>query len=94
MRLRPELKGGEAFDEETLVSKYVVQNPDGNEARLLQLMKRMTAISPPESLFSSMLSAFDDRYYGLEALALASIVEQDARREDIYELQAIPGLAE
>jgi ATP-dependent helicase YprA (DUF1998 family) len=94
VRLRPELKGGEAFNEETLVSKYVTQNPDGNESRLLQLVKRMTAISPPESLFSSMLSAFDDRYYGLEALALASIVEQDARREDIYELQAIPGLAE
>jgi ATP-dependent helicase YprA (DUF1998 family) len=94
VRLRPELKAGEGFNEEPLVSKYVLQNPNGNEARLLQLMKRMTAISPPESLFSAMLSAFDDRYYGLEALALASIVEQDARREDIYQLPTIPGLAE
>ena len=94
VRLRPELKAGERFNDELLVSRYVDQNPDGDEIKLTQLMRRVASNAPPESLFINMLSAFTHRYYGLEALALASLIEQDARREDILDLPPIPGVAE
>lgn len=94
VRLRPELKAGERFNDELLVARYDDQNPDGDETKLTQLMRRVASNAPPESLFINMLSAFTHRYYGLEALALASLIEQDARRDDIYDLPAIPGVAE
>lgn len=94
VRLRPELKAGERFGDELLVARYVDQSPKGDETKLTQLMRRVASNAPPESLFLAMLSAFEDRYYGLEALALASLVEQDARREDILLLKSIPGVAE
>jgi ATP-dependent helicase YprA (DUF1998 family) len=94
VRLRPELKAGERFGDELLVARYVDQTPKGDEPKLTQLMRRVASNAPPESLFLAMLSAFDDRYYGLEALALASLVEQDARKEDILLITPILGVAE
>lgn len=57
-------------------------------------MRRVASNAPPESLFINMLSAFTHRYYGLEALALASLIEQDARREDVQALPSVAGVAE
>ena len=94
VRLRPELKAGERFNDELLVGRYVDQNPAGDELKLSQLMRRVASNAPPESLFINMLSAFTHRFYGLEALALASLIEQDARRDDICALPPIPGIAE
>src|ERR1019366_1809406 len=92
VRLRPELKQGERFSEPEQVARYVEQFPHGDSMRLMQLKTRMTAAAPPESLFSAILSAFNHRYYGLEAFALASLAEQDARTEDILALPNINGL--
>jgi ATP-dependent helicase YprA (DUF1998 family) len=94
VRLRPELKQSERFGEEQLVSRYVEQFPQGDSTRLMQLKTRMASAAPPESLFFAMLSAFNHRYYGLEAFALASLVEQDARTEDILALPIIKGFVE
>lgn len=93
VRIRPELKAGERFNDELLVSRYVDETPN-DEIKLSQLMRRVASNAPPESLFINLLSAFTHRFYGLEALALASLVEQDARRDDIYLLPSIPGVAE
>jgi hypothetical protein len=62
--------------------------------KLMQLKTRMASAAPPESLFTAMLSAFNHRYYGLEAFALASLVEQEARTEDILALPNIKGFVE
>lgn len=68
VRLRPELKAGERFNDELLVARYVDQHPLGDETKLTQLMRRVASNAPPESLFINMLSAFTHRYYSLEAL--------------------------
>src|ERR1019366_2673617 len=49
VRLRPELKQGERFGEEDLVSRYVEHFPQGDSMRLMQLKTRMTSAVPPES---------------------------------------------
>ena len=92
VRLRPELKGGELFSEEGTVEDFVKQQRSGDEYRYLQL--EMRTASAPDSLFASMLKAFNDRFTGLEALGLASLVERTKRAVDICSLPTIKGFAE
>jgi ATP-dependent helicase YprA (DUF1998 family) len=93
VRLRPELKGLEKFEAEKYVSDYV-RNHLGDSNKLLALLVQVSGMTPPESLFAGILSAFDDRYYGLESLALGSLGERFARAEEIKDLPNITGYAE
>jgi ATP-dependent helicase YprA (DUF1998 family) len=94
VRLRPELRALEKFEAEKYVSDYVDKYPNGDPAKLLELLVRVSSMSPPEALFEGILSAFDDRYYGLESLALGSLAESESRRDDLASLSTIPGFAE
>jgi ATP-dependent helicase YprA (DUF1998 family) len=93
VRLRPELKASEKFEAEKYVSNYVTKYPSGDSHKLLALLVQVSSMTPPEALFAGILSAFDDRYYGLESLALGSLAERTSRSEEIHELPDIPGFA-
>lgn len=90
VRLRPELKVGESFQDETLVEEAVRSGALTRETDLLQLLVRLRGSAPPESLLRSITKSLTDRYYGLESLALASLTE---RSEHSPKIQALPEIS-
>ncbi len=94
VRLRPELKVGESFHEESLVEEAVGNGALSSDADLLSLLVQLRTATPPESLLKAIATSFTDRYYGLEPLALASIVERAQHRPRCESLPGIPGVAE
>jgi hypothetical protein len=94
VRLRPELKEGESFHDENLVEQAVDARALEDETKLLQLLVRMRGSAPPESLLRFITTSLGDRYYGLESLALASIVERSEHSPKINALPDIPTSAQ
>ena len=94
VRLRPELKSGESFQDETVVEEAVVSGSLEGDSNLLQLLVRLRSSAPPESLLRAITNAIGDRYYGLESLALASLVERQEHSPKIAALPEIPGYAQ
>lgn len=94
VRLRPELKVGESFQDESLVEEEVRNGALTRDTDLLQLLVRLRGSRPPESLLRAITTSLTDRYYGLESLALASIVERSEHSLKIYSWQDIPGYAQ
>ena len=93
VRLRPELKTGEHFGEEYAVEQAIRSGALNDPTKLLILWGNMRAAPMPESLLFAVMDAFLDRYYGLEALALASIVERASHTSSLASLPNIPGVA-
>lgn len=93
VRLRPELHSGEDFNAELLVEEAVRNELLQNPTALLRTWGELRAAGIPESLLSGIMDTLSDRYYGLEALALASIVETVNHRPAIESLPDIPGVA-
>ena len=89
VRLRPELRGGETFQDEYLVEQAVNNGDLEQETTLLQLLLNLRASAPPESLLKAITDTMGDRYYGLEALALASFVE---RSEHTFKVTSLPDI--
>lgn len=94
VRLRPELHAHESFEAEEIVEDAVEAGDLGDPHELLSLTLDLRAHRPPEALLSSMLSTLSDKFYGMEALALATLREKDRHRKKIVGLPEIPGLAE
>ena len=94
VRLRPELKASEKFEAEKYVSDYVTKYPTGDASKLLELLVQVSSMTPPDALFAGILSAFDDRYYGLESLALGSLAERASKSSEIHDLPSIPGFVD
>ena len=94
VRLRPELKEGETFNDEAVVADAVKQGALTDDNALLGLLVRLRSGSPPASILRAMLFCLSDRYYGFESLALASIVERSGLTEAIRGLPDVPGVAE
>ncbi|MGB3975494.1 MAG: DEAD/DEAH box helicase [bacterium] len=94
VRLRPELKFGESFQDENLVERAVRNEVLTKDADLLELLLQIRASAPPESLLRAIMKSLTDSYYGLESLALASIVERPVHTLIISSWPEIPGYAE
>jgi ATP-dependent helicase YprA (DUF1998 family) len=94
VRLRPELKSGENFDEELSVEQAVKNGVLDSPSDMLDLFVTVRASTPPEFLLAGIIETLQDRYYGMEALALASIVERNKHHTNIKALPAIPSVAE
>lgn len=94
VRLRPELKSGESFNEPVIVEEAVKNNalPQGND--LLQLFMRFRSATPPASLLRAIMKSLTDKYYGMESLALATIREHLGHSTKIQALPDIPGIAD
>lgn len=94
-RLRPELRSGESFYREVRIVEKALQNGDlRNDTGLFKLWSRIKSSQSPESLLRAIVQVLTDRYYGLESLALASLVERTEHTAKIYDLPDIPNLAE
>lgn len=93
VRLRPELRAGETFAGEVRVEEAVEAGAFSRDADLLILLTQLRMAAPPESLLRSIAKALTDRYYGLESLALASIIERADHTTKIHTLPDVPGLA-
>ena len=94
VRLRPEVKFGETFDADRIVSEAFENGALENESSLFSLCMRLRSARPPESLLDNIVTTVRDRFLGLEALALASIVECTEVRNQLVELPSISGLIE
>lgn len=93
VRLRPELKAGETFQDEAVVEEAVRTGAITSDTDLLQLLVRLRVSAPPESLLRAITKSLGDRYYGLESLAIASLVERAEHSSKIKALPAVPGYA-
>ncbi|HET9066735.1 MAG TPA: DEAD/DEAH box helicase [Gemmatimonadales bacterium] len=93
VRLRPELKAGESFQDELEVDAALTSAALSNPTMLLTLWGKLRASRPPESLLRAIVNSLGDRYYGLEALALASLRERRDHTAWIEALADIPSFA-
>jgi len=93
VRLRPELRSGEDFNAELLVEEALRNNVLQDPTELLRTWGAVRAAGIPESLLAGIQDTFSDRYYGLEALALASVTEASRHRAVIESLPDIDGVA-
>lgn len=93
VRLRPELKAGESLQDELDVDAAIKTGALTNPAALMPLWGKLRASRPPESLLRAIVSSLGDRYYGLEALAIASLRERADHTTWIESLPDIPGFA-
>jgi hypothetical protein len=59
----------------------------------MPLWAKLRASRPPESLLRAIVNSLGDRYYGLEALAIASLRERGDHMTWIEALPDIPGFA-
>jgi hypothetical protein len=93
VRLRPELKVGESFQDEQRVEDAIKNGALTKETELLQLLVGLRASAPPESLLRAITKSVADRYYGLESLAIASLTERSEHTPKLYALSDVPGCA-
>jgi ATP-dependent helicase YprA (DUF1998 family) len=94
VRLRPELKDGEVFTAEGDVQRAVEQKALERQADALRLLMNTRTARAPEALLKGILTCLTDRYYGLEAFALGSVVEAPVHAQKIgSELPDLPGVA-
>jgi ATP-dependent helicase YprA (DUF1998 family) len=94
VRLRPELRLGESFQDEHTVAEAVQTGVLNRDTDLLQLLVGLRGSRPPESLLRSITKTLTDRYYGLESLALASVIERPRHAAAIRALPDIPGVTQ
>lgn len=94
VRLRPELSEHESFSEYATVIEKVQQGVLTSDAELIDLcIEIKSGDGAPEALLADIVSTMRDRLLGLEALAIASVVERADRRPMIEKLPDIPGIA-
>jgi ATP-dependent helicase YprA (DUF1998 family) len=93
VRLRPELRSGETMAGFALARQHLENGalePEGNPLALMS-----SGGGTPESLLRIVHRSLTNRYYSLQALGLASVVENVALRSSLPgRLPAIPDLAE
>ena len=95
VRLRPELRDGESFFREVRTVKKALQSRNlENDIEILELWAEIKGSRPPESLLRGIFQVLRDPYYGLESLALASLVEKPEHTTSICDLPNVPEIAE
>lgn len=94
VRLRPELKSGESHAAEQTVANAIQDGSATTDIGLQNLCIDLRSEKPPEALLENIVKTLGDRFLGLEALALASIVERAKHTSALEKLPAIAGYAE
>lgn len=75
VQLRPELRLGETFDIDRRVESELATGALEDAVRAVMLLAEVRASRPPEALLHSIHRALTDQFWGLEALALATVRE-------------------
>lgn len=94
VRLRPELKSGESFASAYERAGSIIEDIESDLQNVMAIANFRLEESPPESLLENILWVVQDRFLGLEPLALASIVERNEHTAKLGTLPDIPGMAE
>lgn len=95
VRLRPVLSASEPFTEMREVGEAIRSGALSDDTALSRLAHDVLIdANPPHSLLRAIVAAINDRFYGLESLALASIREAPALSKKITDLKPIPRIAE
>lgn len=94
VRLRPETTDAETFDAIDLVDEAFVDGAFPDDDALLNLWTDVRQKNPPRSLLAEIVKIVTDRYWGVEALAVASFVEMARYTRELHALPSIPGIAE
>jgi len=94
VRLRPELKSTEGLGGENVVETAVNNGEADTDAGLYVLCMEMRTERAPEALLDNIINTVQNRFLGLEALALASLVERSKHTAALENLPVIPGVAE
>ena len=93
VRLRPELKRGETFHEENIVEEAIKSGALFRDADLAEPFRASQSCSTARVAAAWITKCLTDRYYGLESLALASMIERGNHTAKIQGLPDLPGLA-
>lgn len=94
VRLRPELKSGETLHGLHEVASALEGGALDDPSELLQLQMTMRSESVPQSLLKGIVTTINDRFYGLQSLALASLRERHGLRARLSGLPVIAGIAD
>lgn len=94
VRLRPELKPGETFATDSEIAAAVHDGALEDPAKLMMLWVKHRSDPVPQALLDDIVKTVQDRYLGLEALALASLRESADKVAAVHALPVISGLAE
>jgi ATP-dependent helicase YprA (DUF1998 family) len=94
VRLRPALRSTETFDDPERVKRAIGDGPLSEIGMpLLILMRDIGRAGPPESLLRQLYEVVTDRFYGLESLALGTVVPRaDLEESLLSQLPALPGI--
>lgn len=94
VRLRPQLRDGESLQGLREVTEVLERGGLKNDAEILQLALTMRSEAVPQSLLRGIVTTVNDRWYGLQSLALASLRGRSDIEPSLSQLPALPGLAE
>ena len=94
VRLRPQLRDGESLQGLREVTEVLERGGLMNDAEILQLALTMRSEAVPQSLLRGIVTTVNDRWYGLQSLALASLRGRSDIEPSLSQLPALPGLAE
>ncbi|WP_298189054.1 DEAD/DEAH box helicase [Metallibacterium sp.] len=94
VRLRPELAPHEQFDDYEAAGQLVRDGFESDDVIREVCEQFRQGDGPPDALLADILMTVRDRSLGLEALALASIVERADKQPTILALPNVPGVTE
>lgn len=94
VRLRPELKSGESFDAYAKIGSKVHGGGSIDEDLLVDLYEDYHDRKAPISVLNELVDVLEDRYIGLEALALGSLTVMPRKKQELLsKLPDLPGFA-
>ncbi|WP_295931021.1 DEAD/DEAH box helicase [uncultured Xanthomonas sp.] len=92
VRLRPELKSGESFDPYFKIGAVIGGSGAVDEETLIELYNDYHPERAPDALLEELLGVIQDRYIGLDAIALGTLtVRPGKKKEDL--LRKLPDIA-
>ena len=92
VRLRPELKSGESFDAYFKVGAAIGSGGVIDDETLVELYDEYHEAEAPDALLEELLGVIQDRYIGLEAIALGSLTVRPGKKTDDL-LKRLPDIA-
>lgn len=94
VRLRPELKSGESFDAYAKLGSKVQGGDSIDEDLLENLYEDYHDREAPSSMLDELVGVLEDRFIGLEALALGSLTVMPRKKAELLsKLPELPGFA-
>lgn len=93
VRLRTEMKSGEAYGNAPKIVENAIANEVG-DGDFFELLLEIRNERPPEAMLAQIVAAVQDQFFGFEALGIASIAERSKHAATLRELPSIAGIAE